>query len=228
MNTYFRNSNNELIVHFNVKLDTRYLAVEASDIQDIIRNEILLQKDSLYFNNLAIDLNSLSVIEYCEQYLQDQQISSSSQVHTAIANTTYIPRICSPIKLNVCTSMLTYNHTSYPNFLGHNSYEEIIDDIITFRELIDSECYKSANDFLCKLLQPKCVKDVHRDGTKIQPVCRNYCRDFIHGCGNRLTDKVKQFLDCNRFPEFLDDHNCLSNTGYFAAFLKKFVLDNYD
>lgn len=43
------------------------------------------------------------------------------------------PRRCTPVRLNLCKSILEYNLTSYPNHFGHNNLDEIHDDLITFR-----------------------------------------------------------------------------------------------
>lgn len=47
--------------------------------------------------------------------------------------TTPPPRRCTPVRLNLCKSVLEYNLTSYPNHFGHKNLDEIHDDLITFR-----------------------------------------------------------------------------------------------
>lgn len=43
------------------------------------------------------------------------------------------PRRCTPVRLNLCKSVLEYNLTSYPNHFGHKNLDEIQDDLIAFR-----------------------------------------------------------------------------------------------
>lgn len=47
--------------------------------------------------------------------------------------TTPAPRQCTPVRLNLCKSVLEYNLTSYPNHFGHKNLDEIHDDLVTFR-----------------------------------------------------------------------------------------------
>lgn len=47
--------------------------------------------------------------------------------------TTPPPRRCTPVRLNLCKSVLEYNLTSYPNHFGHKNLDEILDDLVTFR-----------------------------------------------------------------------------------------------
>lgn len=47
--------------------------------------------------------------------------------------TTPSPRRCTPVRLNLCKSILGYNLTSYPNHFGHKNLDEIHDDLIAFR-----------------------------------------------------------------------------------------------
>lgn len=72
------------------------------------------------------------------------------------------------------------------------------------RELIDAECYEYAAEFLCSVLQPKCIQrpSLPTDETKLP--CRAFCREFWAGCGDRLTDNLKKSLDCFKFPEYSD------------------------
>lgn len=43
------------------------------------------------------------------------------------------PRQCTPVRLNLCRSVLEYNLTSYPNHFGHKNLDDIHDDLIAFR-----------------------------------------------------------------------------------------------
>lgn len=91
------------------------------------------------------------------------------------------------------------------------SLKDVEDDMIAFRELIDSECYRLAYDFVCQLLQPSCVTKKEEDEL-ILP-CRSYCREFWAGCGGRLPERFRKLLDCNRFPEYTGPTSCRSRKG---------------
>lgn len=95
--------------------------------------------------------------------------------------------------------------TTFPNLLGHTSLEEIEKDLITFREVVDSECFLQSYDFLCHLLQPPCELslDVKNNEIRVKPryICRSYCEDFSENCLSRMPEKFRPYFDCERFPE---------------------------
>lgn len=115
-------------------------------------------------------------------------------------------RRCSLLQLPYC-SKLKYNMTTYPNLMGHQTIEDVYENVITFRELVDAECYRHAYDFICQILQPSCTKGASTDEMVLP--CRNFCRDFMSGCGNRLSESIKEMLDCSKFPEY----NCVAKPG---------------
>lgn len=80
----------------------------------------------------------------------------------------------------------------------------LISNLLYIRELIDGECYEYAAEFLCSVLQPKCIQrpGLPADETKLP--CRAFCREFWAGCGDRLSDRLKKSLDCFKFPEYSD------------------------
>lgn len=128
----------------------------------------------------------------------------------AITQTPKPKRKCSPVQISYCKN-LNYNLTTFPNMLGHNSVKDVEEDFISFRELVDAECYRLAYDFVCQILQPRCR--LGDDEDEIELPCRSYCRDFMAGCGGRLLPKFKDLLDCSRFPEFGDSVRCVSKPG---------------
>lgn len=77
-------------------------------------------------------------------------------------------------------------------------------EYVCYRELIDGECYEYAAEFLCSVLQPKCLQrpSLPADETKLP--CRASCREFWAGCGDRLSERLKKLLDCFKFPEYSD------------------------
>lgn len=196
----------DLIVHFNIHMDPYYLDIRAKDIEDILANEISVE-ESLFFKNLTIDSKSLEVKLDTEL----PQISSTTViiVTEAVTQKPDPPRRCFPLELDYCKK-LGYNMTTYPNIFKHWSVKDVKIDVISFRELVDAECFRHAYDFICQILQPPCKKGVTED-EMILP-CRSFCRDFMAGCGNRLQGKIKEFLDCSKFPEF-GENTCITKPG---------------
>lgn len=76
---------------------------------------------------------------------------------------------CEPITLELCMN-LPYNHTHYPNYLGHGTQKEasISWESSLFPALVQTNCYKYLMFFACTILVPKC--DV-KTGQRIPP-CR--------------------------------------------------------
>ncbi|XP_072393053.1 atrial natriuretic peptide-converting enzyme-like isoform X2 [Diabrotica undecimpunctata] len=196
----------DLVVHFNIHINPYYLEIRAKDLENILSNEIGLE-EPLFFKNLTIDVKSVEV----KPENEPPQVSSTTVilVTEAITEKPEPPRRCFPLELDYCKK-LGYNITTYPNIFRHWSIKDVKNDVISFRELVDAECYRHAYDFICQVLQPSCKKGTNED-EMILP-CRSFCRDFMTGCGNRLQGKIKEFLDCARFPEF-GDGGCSSKPG---------------
>lgn len=206
---YFRTENKDLIVHFNVRVDPLYTSVDAKVIEAILANEISVE-ESLFFQNITIDSNSVEVRPTDLLLQMTTTVSPTTISSQSVTQTPPPPRRCSPLQLPYC-SKLHYNITTYPNIFQHKNIQDVKDDVIAFRELVDAECYRHAYDFICQILQPACKKGVDEDDI-ILP-CRNFCKDFLAGCGGRLSDKFKESLDCNRFPEFGGGKYCIPKPG---------------
>ena len=193
----FSTEGKDLVVHFDIHIDPSYTIVQAKDVEKILAKEITLD-ESLFFQNLTIDATSLEV-KSVDVLLTSTTTSSPSTVTSQpVTQTPPPPRRCFPLQLPYC-SKLPYNITTYPNLMNHRNLKEVKDDVITFRELVDAECYRHAYDFVCQILQPSCVTGDDED-EMILP-CRSFCRDFMAGCGSRLSEKVKELIDCSKFPE---------------------------
>ncbi|XP_069697867.1 atrial natriuretic peptide-converting enzyme [Periplaneta americana] len=202
----------DLIVHFNLHFDPRQFEVEVSDLTSVLSKEIALE-ESRYLANLTIDLNSLDIKESSAALTTTQPTTTTVVTTPSSTTTPPPPRLCGPIQLEYC-SKLPYNVTSYPNILGHKSIQDVKDDVIAFRELVDAECYRLAYEFVCQLLQPSCL--IHQPGEledKIVLPCRSFCREFHAGCGNRLPARFKDALNCKRFPEYNGPSSCNSKPG---------------
>ncbi|KRT83779.1 hypothetical protein AMK59_3852, partial [Oryctes borbonicus] len=92
---------------------------------------------------------------------------------------------------------------------------DVQNNMITFREIADAECFNYAYDFVCNLLQPSCIKGVKED-VMVLP-CKSFCREFMQGCGSRLQPKIKSIIDCNRFPEFKGVGSCIHRPNFVPS-----------
>ncbi|KYM94557.1 Atrial natriuretic peptide-converting enzyme [Cyphomyrmex costatus] len=206
----------DLVVHFDVRFDPRYQTITTGNIVDILSRE-LNPETSRYLTNLTIEAKSLEVQESLKAL--NAQNSPQSTVSTLPPTTTAPPpRKCSKLDLSYCKH-LPYNISSYPNMLGHQSLSDVEEDVIAFRELVDAECYPSAYDFVCQVLQPACRSSQPED--LLQLPCRSFCREFWNGCGSRLPEKIKRALDCSNFPEYTGPGSCRPKPGCVQALQSK-------
>lgn len=185
-------------MHFDIHIDPTYVDVEAKVLKDILLKEISLKKPS-FLKNVTVDPLS---VEVKESHIIPITTTNSASVRTTtetVTQTPEPPRRCSTLDLKYCSKM-KYNITTYPNILGHRNIKDVQEDVIAFRELVDAECYGLAYEFVCQLLQPTCKKTPY--GNEMILPCRSFCRDFMSGCGSRLSEKFKNVLDCGKFPEF--------------------------
>lgn len=190
-------------------MDPGFNDIEAADLENILSQELNLANSPI-FANLTIDSSSLDVQKNYIGTTTTPLPPSTQQSTQPSTIKPPPPRKCTPVKLKYC-SRLPYNMTSYPNPLGHKSLEEVEDDMIMFRELVDAECSRLAYDFVCQLLQPACMNGITED-IPVLP-CRSFCREFMSGCGSRLLPKLKEKLDCNTFPEFSGVDYCRPKPG---------------
>ncbi|MBZ3877127.1 Atrial natriuretic peptide-converting enzyme [Sciurus carolinensis] len=126
---------------------------------------------------------------------------------------------CEPITLELCMN-LPYNHTNYPNYLGHRTQKEasISWESSLFPALVQTNCYKYLMFFACTILVPKC--DVNT-GQRISP-CRALCEHSKERCESVLGIVGLQWpedTDCNQFPEEnSDNQTCLMPDEDVEAF----------
>ncbi|XP_037068088.1 atrial natriuretic peptide-converting enzyme-like isoform X2 [Pollicipes pollicipes] len=198
----------DLIVHFNLRVDTRKIPVDAGDLYIILAEEL---RAGTVLNQYEIDHDSLQIQERTNVMeslppdldpLVDLQTTPRS---TEVTEVTLRPRQCEPLEVTFCSHM-PYNMTSYPNVLGHVDLREINEHLISFREVVDSECFRLAHDFVCQLLQPACMED-----QMVLP-CRDFCHDFYSRCNPRLPEKFVDRILCDKFPAH-GDQQCLSRPG---------------
>ncbi|XP_051054158.1 LOW QUALITY PROTEIN: atrial natriuretic peptide-converting enzyme [Phodopus roborovskii] len=117
---------------------------------------------------------------------------------------------CEPISLELCMN-LPYNHTHFPNYLGHRTQKEasISWESSLFPALVQTNCYRYLMFFACTILVPKC--DVNT-GQRIPP-CRLLCEHSKEHCESVLGMVGLQWpedTDCNQFPEEISaNQTCL-------------------
>uniref|UniRef100_A0A8C5P5Q8 Corin, serine peptidase n=1 Tax=Jaculus jaculus TaxID=51337 RepID=A0A8C5P5Q8_JACJA len=117
---------------------------------------------------------------------------------------------CEPITLELCMN-LPYNHTSYPNYLDHQTQKEasVSWESSLFPALVQTNCYKYLMFFACTVLVPKCDMNT---GQRIPP-CRALCEHSKERCESVLGIVGLQWpedTDCNQFPEEnSDNQTCL-------------------
>ncbi|KAK7865066.1 hypothetical protein R5R35_007193 [Gryllus longicercus] len=201
----------DLIVHFNLRFDLSQKDVTVPDLMSLLASHIE-PNASPFLANLTIDPKSLDVKESSDM---PTTVAPSTAAATATppSTTPPPPRRCEKVSLSYC-SHLPYNVTSYPNILGHKSTEEVKENIIPFRELVDAECYRMAYEFLCQVLQPSCTPRAPGQIEDIMVLpCRSFCREFHAGCGERLPAKLKDILECSNFPEYQGPGSCNPKPG---------------
>uniref|UniRef100_A0A336LL32 CSON010371 protein n=1 Tax=Culicoides sonorensis TaxID=179676 RepID=A0A336LL32_CULSO len=200
-----KEENDDLTVLFALYFEPYAALVSAAELHAILMEEII-NPNPRFFVNVTVDPNTLEIREINTRNLEELMGTSSaplgrSESSTNIISTTpVVPSWkCDVMTLPYCKS-LGYNSTTYPNYLGHTNIDEVKDDLISFRDLVDAECYRQAYDFLCRLLQPPCIERAPLEPYPA-PICRQYCQEFWAGCGDRIPQRLKKILDCEKFPE---------------------------
>uniref|UniRef100_T1H9A8 Uncharacterized protein n=1 Tax=Rhodnius prolixus TaxID=13249 RepID=T1H9A8_RHOPR len=190
-----------LVVHFNLYFNMRKIKISAKDVKQV------LTRESNYLGNRTVDPLSIKL----QEVKGDAHLGVSSTAKSAAELITSTPvsvpqRTCAPMELNYCNRYVA-NYTSYPNIVGHYNMEQVMDNVIIFRELVDSECYRLAQEFVCQLLQPPCSQNL------ILP-CRSFCNEFWEGCGSRLPANLQDYFNCSQFPEYsAEGPPCLPKPG---------------
>lgn len=192
----------EVVVHFNIHVASTKRNVEVSDIYLVLADEIANNRMKV-FEKWNIEHNSLDVQERRWAPREKSALLVNPWTYKSIfpgmleglsTEPTPAPRKCMPLGLNYCR-FLPYNRTSYPNALNHWNLSSVEEDFIAYKEIIDSECYPLAREFLCALLQPECVED------EIVLPCKSFCNEFFDACQRWLPEKVASKIMCTTFPD---------------------------
>ncbi|KAJ0180464.1 hypothetical protein K1T71_003868 [Dendrolimus kikuchii] len=205
-------------VHFEVSFEPIFTAVNTAEVTTVLTREL---EAPVYFTHLNTLRETLHIEEssaISSLQLKEPETTSVEPSTTEETGTDSEEEIreCSPMTLSLC-SHLPYNVTSYPNLVGHSSKDALLRDLVAFRELLDAECSHLAQDFVCQMLQPRCVDD------RVVRPCRAYCRTFHAGCGARLPERLRPHFDCARFPDYFGLSSCAPEPGC-AAGLQRLAL----
>ena len=105
-------------------------------------------------------------------------------------------------KLTFCNQILTYKSVMWPNLMNHANLNELQTEFIYFREIIDSECFYLAKEFICLLLNPPCP--THYQTAAILP-CGQLCSKFLNSCSNYIPTKIRdKFYSCQQLINLQD------------------------
>lgn len=196
------NRPSQVTVHLNVHVTGSKRTVEPSEVYMILAEEIANNRLKL-LDQWHIEHNSLDVQERRWPARDKSALLTNPWTYKSIfpgmleglsTEPTPAPRKCVPLGLSFCR-FLTYNRTSYPNVLNHWNLSSVEEEFITYKEVIDSECYSLAKEFLCILLQPECVDD------EIVLPCKSFCLEFSQACHRWLPDRVASRIECSTFPD---------------------------
>ncbi|KAG0419372.1 hypothetical protein HPB47_004166 [Ixodes persulcatus] len=202
----------ELTVHFNVHFALNRKSVDAGDLYFVFTDEVLRSKLGI-FDGLKIDPESIIVQErrlmadpLAESWTPKRQYPGYLAGLTTQQPAVIPPRLCEPLSIDHCRG-LPYNLTSYPNAVGHNGPKEVYRDLVAYRQLVDSECYPLAAEFVCQLLQPECVDD------EMLLPCRDFCEEFWSACRKLLPKSLSGKIDCSNYPQYDGNGSCRNKPG---------------
>ncbi|KAF4533119.1 hypothetical protein B566_EDAN003840 [Ephemera danica] len=193
---------NGMSVHFKLHFDRRHANVTKEALHTLFLRlfDKTVTTRSQRFNQLTIDPHSLYVEEpgMAEPNLPPTLEVSKEEEKTEESETiTEAPRICILSRLDYCNHE---NMTSYPNLFGHTNSQQVQEDIVRFREIVDSECSPEvAFSFVCELLQPSCGDDTMALNVSLSLPCRSQCLDFMTQCEARLPTDIKALFVCDNF-----------------------------
>lgn len=106
---------------------------------------------------------------------------------------------CEDRKLSFC-QFLPYDSVMWPNLVNHRSLEELQSELIYFRQIMDSECFHLAREYICMLLHPACPSDA-------RPVlpCGELCEKFISSCSPYIPGQLRdRFYSCEQLGKLQD------------------------
>ncbi|KAI1303722.1 hypothetical protein HDE_02188 [Halotydeus destructor] len=209
-----RQGTDDIEVYFNVHFLWRRPEVNSADIYLVLASEIAESRRGL-FRNYTIDQSSLDVTERRKdgdrgdngQDAWATAIRFPGLLEGLVTEATPPARKCGRIGLNYCSEVLPYNETAFPNLIGHWNMTSLEKNFFYYRQIVDSECYTYAQEFVCLIAQPECLDLDHL----VWP-CRDFCEDFKRACANWIPDAIDETINCNEFPKKTTDHFIYEST----------------
>lgn len=122
-----REDGSELTVHFNLYFDPRRHTVLPSQLTHILSSH----SHSVYLANRTLDPASVHVMESSPGGPSTHSPATLMSTTTA-ASTTAAPRSCASLQLPYCAAA-NHNVTTYPNIVGHQDLQQVLDNVIAFR-----------------------------------------------------------------------------------------------
>lgn len=119
------------------------------------------------------------------------------------ANNVPVQQKCEAISTLICENV-SYNFTTFPNEMNHQTQTEAHTKIIRFSWLIDLECSRDIRFFVCSVYMPICMDNYHKP---LKP-CRSVCQRTYNECiqyWDALGFEWPTEMDCERFPD--DTHD---------------------
>ncbi|XP_065340741.1 uncharacterized protein LOC135940029 [Cloeon dipterum] len=195
-----------MAVHFRLHYDRDHANVSSEQLR-ILFHKLVNRTQTVrseHFNRLIIDPESIFIGEpgmNDEDEIPRSFMSDQSVQIVVSTTTTEPPPTCTMSKLSYCNHE---NITVYPNVFGHRNQEQVTDDLVRFREIVDSECHPlGAFNFVCKLLQPACEDPFN---VTLPLTCFSECESFMDNCKERLSEDLQQRIDCEQ--EEIFDRDC--------------------
>ena len=110
---------------------------------------------------------------------------------------------CEKISIPLCSRVLPYNMTRFPNSLGDRSQVRANRSIQQYGPLLHQANFsKDAVFFLCTFYLPICVQGNGRDESIIKP-CRSLCEQVRYDCKRAgLMNFWPKFAKCEELPEY--------------------------
>lgn len=120
---------------------------------------------------------------------------------------------CGKITNPLCSRVLPYNLTRFPNIFGHQSEFIANRAIQLFSPLVkQANCSKHAEFFLCSFYLPICLPGIEEENV-IRP-CRSLCERIKADC-SAVIQYWPSFVKCEELPQFKDSV-CIQPESFIA------------
>lgn len=152
---------------------------------------------------LLMTSQGISAQHHHHQPLDDE--GSSSIFNDTLLNPESFPleetSRCQPMQIPFCEKV-DYNKTNLPNFLGHQTQQDVESEINIYHPLVKIGCSPDLRLFLCTVYAPICFDHDNGSELKLLP-CQSLCESARQGCAahlKKLGREWPQALQCDKFP----------------------------